>query len=150
MYLNNTVVAVDDIGEEENGLACKTTKEGCCRTDGLGHFYFPNGAGRLSSSGGGGDFYRDRENTGIIRLNRRNDATSPLGTYTCEIPDVNGVLQNLTINLGKLYTSSLLTFMTVCSSLQLCICACVCMCVYYVCMCVSMCMCMCVCMCVRD
>ena len=101
MYLNNTVVVVDDIGAEENGLACKTTKEVCCRAGGLGNFYFPNGM-QLSSSGGGGDFYRDREDTGIVRLNRRNGATSPLGVYTCEIPDVNGVLQYLTIELGRL------------------------------------------------
>ena len=152
MYLNNTVVVVDDIGAEENGLACKTTKEGCCRTDRLGHFYFPNGAGQLSSSGEGGDFYRNREDTGIVRLNRRNGATSPLGAYTCEIPDANGVLQNLTINLGKLYTSSLLTFMNVCSSLQLyiimCMCVHVCIHVHIMCACVCPCACACVYTCV--
>ena len=99
MYLNNTVVVVDDIGEGENALACATAKEGCCRTDSVGHFYFPNGTRLLFRHG---DFSRDREDTGIVRLNRKNGATSPLGTYTCEIPDVNGILQNLTIELGRL------------------------------------------------
>ena len=94
------MVVVETIGEEENGLACVTTKEVCCRADRLGNFYFPDGM-QLSSTGEGGDIYRDREDTGIVRLNRRNGATSPLGTYTCEIPDVNGVLQNLHITLGK-------------------------------------------------
>ena len=93
---------VEAIGEEVNGLACVTTKAVCCREDRLGNFYFPNGMGQLSSSGGGEDIYRDREDTGIVRLNRRNGATSPLGTYRCEIPDANGVLQNLYITLGKI------------------------------------------------
>ena len=100
-YLNNTVVMVEAIGKKENGLACVTTKAVCCKADRLGNFYFPDGS-RLLSSRKAGDIYRDRVDTGIIRLNRRNGATSPLGTYRCEIPDVNGVLQNLFITLGKI------------------------------------------------
>ena len=60
--MNNTVVVVETIGEEENGLACVTTKEVCCRVDRLGNFYFPDGI-QLSSTGEGGDIFTETGRT---------------------------------------------------------------------------------------
>ena len=104
-YLNNTVVLVDDIGEEGNALLCVTSKQDCCTTDRRGEFYYPNGV-LVPTNGRGQDFYRNRGD-GFIRLNRRNGATSPTGRYRCEIPDAAGNLQNIVIEVGELLFATL-------------------------------------------
>ena len=96
-YLNNTVVLVDGIGEEGNALLCVTSSQDCCTT---GEFYYPDGTPVLIRNRGQ-DFYRNRGD-GFIRLNRRNGATSPTGSYRCEIPDAAGNLQNIVIEVGML------------------------------------------------
>lgn len=99
---NNTVVLVDDIGEEENALLCITNNADCCSGSiRAGEFYFPNSNSPVLISREGGDFYRNR-GTQLIRLNRRNGATSPTGIFRCEIPDAKGVMQNMLINIGML------------------------------------------------
>ena len=35
----------------------------------------------------------------MVRLNRRNNATSPTGVYRCEIPDASGTNQTLYVGI---------------------------------------------------
>ena len=74
-----------------------TDKEGCCGVvpGRAGKWYFP-GNESVGVEGGGGDFYRDR-GQGVVRLNRRNNATTPTGLFCCEIPDRNSVTMRLCI-----------------------------------------------------
>ena len=60
----------------------------------------------MPRSATGWDFYRGRGDDGTVRLNRRNNAMSPLGTYYCEIP-----LDSPT-NLGRLSVTSKLIVCT--------------------------------------
>ena len=86
------VVNPSDLLDTASALVCVTSEVNtqCCRTrDGgnVGEWYFPDGSiiPRLSSSPNG-DFTR----SGFmhqVRLNRRNNAMAPLGTYTCSVPD---------------------------------------------------------------
>ena len=63
----------------------------------MGDWYFPNGTivPRLSGSPNG-DFIRIGF-TFEVRLNRRNNAMTPLGNYTCVVPDMNNTM-NTTCN----------------------------------------------------
>ena len=98
VYLNNTAVLVENIGEGQNALLCYTTNPTCCGNRRVGEFYFPNNT-MVPILSAGGSFYRNRGNK-HIRLNRRNDATSPTGRYRCQLPDVNGEMQSIFIDLG--------------------------------------------------
>lgn len=98
--MNNSVVLLEDIGEGDNALLCFTERLTCC--DGgnrAGEFFFPNGT-LVQISSSNANFYRNR---GIkhIRLNRRNDATTPTGRYRCQIPDASGELQDIFIHIGN-------------------------------------------------
>ena len=97
-FLNNTAVMVEDIGEGENALFCVTDNISCCKDSRQGEFLFPNGT-QVPVFGARQDFYRNRDSQ-IIRMNRRNGAMSPVGRYGCEIPDANGVLQRIFIQVS--------------------------------------------------
>ena len=90
-YLNNSVVAINDIGEGDNALLCMTDKPGCCKPpygpQYEGEFYYPNNSAIGFSSTN--SLYRNR-GPQVVRLNRRNNDLSPTGVYRCEIPDSNG------------------------------------------------------------
>ena len=88
---------MSSIGENGNALLCVTDGACCTNPNRAGEFYYPNGD-VVRIDGSGDDLYRNR-GTGMIRLNRRNGATSPIGTYTCEIPDSNRELQTIFITL---------------------------------------------------
>lgn len=103
VYLNNTVVVVSDIGEEGNALLCFTDSPNCCSSSRAGEFYFPNNSA-VSIKISGRDFYRNRGSQ-FIRLNRRKDAMIPIGRYRCEIPDANGITQNMFITIGEIIAS---------------------------------------------
>ena len=93
---------LEDIGEGNNALLCFTDHPSCCDSNALnprGEFYFPNGS-LVRTPGSSDDIYRNRGHQ-FIRLNRRNDPISATGTYRCEIPDMNVVLQNIYITVGK-------------------------------------------------
>ena len=99
VYLNNSAVSLQEVGEGENALICKTDKQDCCGTppNRFGEFYYPSGdmvpiRNRLDK------FYRQRGD-GEIYLNRRVDTTSPTGTYSCVIPDAARIIQTLYIAL---------------------------------------------------
>ena len=118
MYQSGDTVLITDIGstlvgddrsDPGSSLVCITTNvnTNCCRpADGgnVGEWFFPDGSGSMvprNSDSPNGDFTRSGF-THQVRLNRRNNAMSPLGTYTCVVPDMNyTVNHNATITLGE-------------------------------------------------
>ena len=118
MYLPGDTILITDIGfvhateahDPRSSLVCNTINVNthCCRgtknPNGgpLGDWYFPNYTivPRLSASPNG-DFTRNGF-THQVYLNRRNNAMTPLGTYTCVVPDMNNTMNhNATITLGE-------------------------------------------------
>ena len=97
-YTNGDTVMITDIGEgDADALLCVTENTECCRTGGDGEFFYPDGTAvgfSISNS-----IFRNRGEQ-VIRLNRRNGATSPLGRYRCDIPDASGVTRSVFINIG--------------------------------------------------
>ena len=96
VYLPGDSILITDIGAQMStdpgsSLVCGTSNvnTGCCRgTDGgnVGEWYFPNGAiVPRNSNAPSADFTRSGF-THQVRLNRRNNATSPTGTYECRVP----------------------------------------------------------------
>ncbi len=103
LFPNNSIVNIEDIGANANALHCITDRMNCCRaSDGgaSGEWYQPGqtnpvvSGGRISME----NISRSR-NSSAVRLNRRNNATSPAGLYRCEILDSGGVNRSLFIAL---------------------------------------------------
>ena len=102
MYLPGDTIT--DIGAQMStdpgrSLVCVTSNVNtqCCRgSDGgnVGEWYFPNGTmvPRNSRASRSANFTRSGF-THEVRLNRRNSATSPAGTFECRVPD--GVTEEL-------------------------------------------------------
>ena len=112
-YADGDTVLLSDIGEGENRLRCTTTQTDCCGQDATGgtveadrrgEFYYPNGI-RVPTRGGASSdgLFRGRGYQ-FISLQRLSTATTtpPLGRYRCDIPERNGVSQNMFINIGEL------------------------------------------------
>ena len=101
-YSNGSTVLRTDIGEGAAALHCTTDRDGCCRTERAGEFYFPNGTWVpvLGADPSIRTYYRSRGSR-FIRLNRRDNAMET-GQFRCEIPDASGILVNLFINIGRL------------------------------------------------
>ena len=103
-YQNNSIVILEDIGEGENALLCKTNQTACCSGDytngsTLGNWYFPNES-RVPSSGNQTDFYRTRDQM-VVLLHRKRGGVE--GIYHCEIPDSMNVNQTIYI---EVYSAS--------------------------------------------
>ena len=103
-------VLVTDISTEyhDGGLLCHTDRSDCCRySDGAaqGHWYFPNGSqvdiyGRvIANDPTTNAFFRDR-NTGVVRLNRYGNPVER-GRFRCEVPDYDGVIVTMYVNIGE-------------------------------------------------
>ena len=95
---------ITDIGEGDNALLCFTDLVQCCNdrdtpneVGALGEWLFPNGYAVGTESQGGG-FYVDR-GPGVVRLNQRNDVTSPTGQFCCELPDATSINTRICINI---------------------------------------------------
>ena len=91
-YQNNSIVILEDIGEGENALLCKTNQTACCSGDytngsTLGNWFFPNET-RVPSLGNQWDFHRTRGQM-VVLLQRRRGGEE--GIYRCEIPDAMNV-----------------------------------------------------------
>jgi hypothetical protein len=101
----NGSVNISDIGENDTAILCMTDKEGCCgiHPGRAGEWYYPN-TSRIGTKGSDEDFYRDR-GEGVVRLNRRNNATMPTGLFCCEIPDMNDVMQRICIMVESMIAS---------------------------------------------
>ena len=87
---------LEDIGEGDDALLCKTNQTACCRpphSRAIGNWFFPNGT-RVPSANSQSDFYRARGQM-VVRMNRRRGGVE--GIYRCEIPDTFGFIQTLYI-----------------------------------------------------
>ena len=98
-YQNNSIVILEDIGEGDDALLCRTNLTACCQSDDTGgnasgnaNWYFPNGTGVFSY--GMSDIYRTRGQM-VVRLNRRRGGVE--GIYYCDIPDAMIVIQTIYI-----------------------------------------------------
>ena len=114
MYLPGDAVLITDIGEftaataagAGTSLVCVTSNVNtqCCRgSDGgnVGEWYFPDGTIVPRNKGAETNDFTRSGFTHQVRLNRRNSATSPTGTYECRVPDgATGELVNASIILG--------------------------------------------------
>ena len=105
MYGNNSIISVTDIGEGRKALLCITNVTDCCRggdnhviSRSMREWHFPDGSS-VSIKGTGQSFYRDR-NASIVRLNRRDNATSPNGIFRCIIPSSISPIMNKTFYIG--------------------------------------------------
>ena len=115
---NNGEVFFSDIGTEDSGLLCITNRSGCCRSsdalDGVaqGQWYRPNGTrvgtfGMESAIDPMDHFYRDR-GTRVVRLNRVGNPPER-GRFHCEVPNADGDLVNLYVNIiGEWFVSMVL------------------------------------------
>ena len=107
IYQNNSIVTLEDIGEGDDGLLCRTDITDCCRpphTDKvLGNWFFPNGT-RVPSTGSQWDFHRTRGHS-VVRLLRRRGRAD--GIYRCEttVPPSDAENVILTIFIG-VYTAN--------------------------------------------
>ena len=109
-YQNNSIVTLEDIGEDDDALLCATNLTACCRpytgenATALGNWFFPNET-RVPTYNNPWDFYRDR-GLMVVRLNRRRGGVG--GIYSCVIPDSMNVFQTIyigvyTASTGELY-----------------------------------------------
>ena len=96
-YRNGDSILIGQIGEGDDGaLLCITDLVQCCR---VGEWLYPN-MSLVRVNGSNDDFYRDR-GPGIVRLNRRNNAMSPIGQFCCMVPDATSTNKTTCINIGK-------------------------------------------------
>ena len=114
MYLPNDTILITDIGsfndrsDPGSSLVCNTTNvnTNCCRSadnpngGGRGEWYLPDGTRILNTPDT--NFYRTRYNQ-TVRLNRRNNAMSPTGVFTCEVPNDGDSTMNhtATVRIGE-------------------------------------------------
>ena len=108
-YPANFQISLTDVGESTaaitgSELLCRTYRTDCC-SDGhgetrQGEWLYPNGT-QVRTSASDDDFYRNR-GTGVVILNRRNDATGPTGLYCCEVASVTDPNARICINLSKI------------------------------------------------
>ena len=100
-YPNNSVTSLWNVGENDKALSCITDYAQCCSAFPYrqGEFYYPNGE-RVRILGTGDGMYRNRGNQ-EIRLNRKKDVTFPFGRFRCELPNANGIIQSIYINLSR-------------------------------------------------
>jgi hypothetical protein len=70
----------------------------------MGDWYLPGGM-RIEDDNGAGslaDFYVTR-GPSVVRLHRRNNATSLTGMFCCEVPDARSVSRRTCIDIGRLF-----------------------------------------------
>ena len=106
IYQNNSIVTLEDIGENDDALLCITDQRKCCRyphtgvmRTAIGNWFFPNET-RVPGVGKQWDFHRDR-GASVVRLYRRRGGEE--GIYRCKIPDSLNVIQMIYIGV---YTAS--------------------------------------------
>ena len=103
LYSRNVAVGLTEVGASSDALICLTTLMECCRgidTNGAGHmgnWMFPDGS-LVHGQSGGGSLSRNRGPSSVL-LHRINNAVTPAGVYTCEIPDANNTNTELNIYL---------------------------------------------------
>ena len=103
-YQNNSLVTLEDIGEEDDALLCITDLTTCCHGtgengSGIGDWFFPNGT-KVLGTGEQWNLYRNRKNMSVLLSRRRGGED---GIYHCEIPVSMNVTQTIYIGV---YTAS--------------------------------------------
>jgi len=111
-YQNNSLVTLEDIGENDTALLCMTHLTTCCRRSDssgfvLGNWKFPNKTD-VPSSSRMWDFYRARGQM-VVRLYRRRGGEE--GIYHCEIPDTMNVTQTIYIGVYNTNTGKVLVIL---------------------------------------
>ena len=105
---NEGYVLAMDINFGDTGLHCYTDRSDCCSaSDGAaqGHWYRPDWTQvgsftqEKTNDPSTNFFSRDRT-TGVVRLNRRGNPPQR-GRFRCEIPNADGTLVNLYVNIGE-------------------------------------------------
>ena len=82
-YQNNSIVILENIGEgNDDALLCVTNYTACCKSQGLGNWFFPNETRVPSDGRNKWDFYRNRGQM-VVRLHRKRGGVE--GIYRCEI-----------------------------------------------------------------
>ena len=109
-YQNNSLVTLEDIGENNTALLCITNLTACCQHpytgdngSAIGNWFFPNGS-RVPSGTNEWDFYRSRKQS-VVLLHRRRGGVE--GIYCCEIPDSMNVIQNIYIGVYNTSTGEI-------------------------------------------
>ena len=119
-YQNNSNVTLQDIGERDNALLCRTNQSACCTSyftgteSALGDWSFPNGStirnGTTNpnvmvnaSSNQQTDIYITRGHM-VVYMHRRKGGVE--GIYRCEIPDSMNVTQTIYIGVYNVNTSA--------------------------------------------
>ena len=132
-YQNNSLVTLEDIGENDTALLCITNQTTCCRPLNTGekgfsirNWIFPNDTKVPSSSVNGTqwNFYRERGQM-VVYLYRRRCGVD--GIYYCKIPDSLNVTQTIYIGVytattGELYLhsfSAVVIVILLCTSITL-------------------------------
>ena len=101
-YQNNSIVILEDIGEGDDALLCKTNQIACCRPQNTSfrvNWFFPTGT-RVPSHNVW-NIYRTRGQM-VVRLHRREGGVE--GMYRCEIPDAMNVTQTIYIGVYSVNT----------------------------------------------
>ena len=83
-YANNSAIAITEVGKDDDAVLCMTDLTPCCRTSQKGNWRYPDGT-LVDNNLSGDGIYRNR-GTMVVRLHRRNSATTPTGQYCCEVP----------------------------------------------------------------
>ena len=106
-YVNkNSNILLTDVGEGDCGaLLCYTDLTECCGDSdtpvsgvgALGQWIYPSGSA-VGVMSDGQDFYVDR-GPSVVRLNRRNNATSTTGQFCCEVPDATSTTIRSCVNI---------------------------------------------------
>jgi hypothetical protein len=97
---NNSVVLREEIGEGEKALICQTLSDVQCGSSESLAIFFPNSTEVLPA--GNGRTVYSTTGDGQVRLNRKLEDDSPLGSYYCQIPDSVGNIQKMFIRIGML------------------------------------------------
>ena len=98
VLVNNSFIHRGNIGEGHNdSLHCVTNNSDCC-SNGEGNWYNETGGEVQQGSLGDSDRVYVTRGDGVVYLNRKTGGSS--GMWRCDIPDSNGVQQNIYIYLG--------------------------------------------------
>ena len=97
---NNSVVLREEIGEGEKALICQTLSDEQCGSSASPAMFFPNST-KVLPDGNGHTVY-STTGDGQVRLNRKMEDGSPLGSYYCQIPDSEGNIQIMFVRIGML------------------------------------------------
>ena len=109
-YRNNSLVTLEDIGENNASLLCMSNLTACCRSpysenlSASGNWFFPNKI-RVPNKNPNSTIYRTRSRSkrvAKIQMHHRRGGVE--GIYRCEIPDSMNALQ--TIYIGVYNTST--------------------------------------------